>query len=982
VGQEKLVKSLRDHLAKGDVLVVAGTGVSIQASGGDKRAGWDGLIHNGIDHCVGTGLLTEDEANGLRDQLALNDATQRLEVAGRVSAALEAPNGEFRLWLQENIGALPLHDPDIIDAVHTLGASLATTNYDDFLSRGRAISVVTWTDGAAALEILRGDRRGILHFHGYYDEPESVILGIQSYEAILNSVGPQALQRAAVANLTFLFVGCGDGLSDPNFGVLLEWSASVLGKSIYRHYCLCRTGEADALKKRHTSAKRLSFIEYGDKYSDLEPFLRDLAPKRQHASSLPPAGYCFGRTNEVKDLVSALLKKKPRPIPILGGPGMGKTTIALTSLHDKRVAKRFGDRRWFVRCDGVKTRTELAASIARTLGLPITPNLEPAVLDALCEAPGVLVLDNAETPLDAETAQIEELLSVIGTMETLALAVTIRGHQRPLGVSWAPTIEPSRLAEKAAREAFVAAAGKKEFEKDPYLTRLLDVLDGVPLAITLMANFAQLFDSLELVWERWNTKRTAMLKDGIADRLHDIAVSYELSIGVLLPKARQLLSVLAMLPDGVAHIDLAGVFVDPDDAADELRRRAVVVDEEKRLRMRAPLREYVATAYPPEVADDARAVSYYLTLAATEGKKVGRAGGAEAIARLAPEVANMETMIIRAPEGQHEPITSAVYGWGEIMRFTGLGSSSAIERVMDQAIAAGINEQASRCMSTLADVALDRSDYDTARRLYEQALPLYQKVANLLGEGHCIRSLGEIALRRSDHETAAQQFEQALPLYQKVGAVIGEANCIRSLGEIALRRSDYQTARQRFEQALPLYQRVGSLLGEANCIRSLGDIDLNQSDYETAGQRFDQALPLYQKAGDLLGEANCIQGLGNIANRRSDHETAQQRFEQALPLYQKVGDLHGEANCIQSLGDIAHASGNPDDANSGYREALALHERIQDPFAIAGTHRRLARLAAEGDAKKSHVAAAREAWRSIKRDDLVADLDKEFGPEE
>jgi hypothetical protein len=44
------------------------------------------------------------------------------------------------------------------------------------------------------------------------------------------------------------------------------------------------------------------------------------------------------------------------------------------------------------------------------------------------------------------------------------------------------------------------------------------------------------------------------------------------------------------------------------------------------------------------------------------------------------------------------------------------------------------------------------------------------------------------------------------------------------------------------------------------------------------------------------------------------------------------------------------------------------------------SHRRLARLSAD-QSRKAHVDAAREAWRSIKRDDLVAELDKEFGPE-
>jgi len=945
VSQDRLLKDLRADLAKGNVLVVAGTGVSIQASGNQPCASWSGLISDGIDHCLGTNLITDDEAEKLRKQLAGNSPAKMIKVAETISTTLGAPDGEFLTWLQESVGTLSIKHREIIDTIYALGTSIATTNYDALLARACGIDAVPWTSPVAP-EFMRGDRDAVLHLHGYYLQPDSVILGVNSYKKILADRGAQAIQQALIARSTLLFIGSGDGLSDPNFGTLLKWSAAAFGKSRYRHYCLCRKSERAELQKRFPPSTRFFYIEYGDDYADLAPFLRRelvpyARPRKPTSSTLPAAGYCIGRDVEVEEVVATLLADKPQPLPILGGPGMGKTTIALTALHDKRVANRFGSRRWFIRCDGVKTRPEMAAAIAKVLGLAISLNIEQAVLNALEASPAALVIDNAETPLDASKAEVEELLAILSTIESLAIVATIRAHSRPSGMTWRKTIEAERLEMSVAREAFVAIAGKQQFKDDPYLERLLSVLDGMPLAITLMARYAEAYQTLEPVWARWQAKRTAMLKDGEgADRRTNIAVSYELSIAVLTPEARRLLSVLAILPEGIAAIDLASVVIDPDDASHELHRRALVFDEARRLRMLAPLREYVAAEHPPEEADERRCIDYYIGLAGNEGVKLGGADGKFAIARLAPEVGNIEAMFVGTGRGTYKPIAPAIQGWTELMRFTGLGSPDVLKQAALRASDAGNAEDFAWCIESLGSIALARSEYDEAQARYEQVVLLHQQAGSIVGEANCNRGLGDIALRRIDYAEAAARYEEALKLYQKIGAVRGEANCIHSLGNIALARSDKREARARYEQALPLYKNVGDLLGEANCVRSLGDVALWQSDYDGARARYDQAAPLYQKIGTLLGEANCLQRLGDIAR--------------LLRRKQEAKDL--------------------------YRKSLTLYERIQERYSIGVIHLHLAKLAST-EGRSAHVTAAREAWRSIKRDDLVAQLDKEFGAE-
>jgi tetratricopeptide (TPR) repeat protein len=278
------------------------------------------------------------------------------------------------------------------------------------------------------------------------------------------------------------------------------------------------------------------------------------------------------------------------------------------------------------------------------------------------------------------------------------------------------------------------------------------------------------------------------------------------------------------------------------------------------------------------------------------------------------------------------------------------------------------------CIALLGGIAIRRSDHEVARERYEAALPLFRKVGAVVGEANCIRSLGDIALRRSDHDGARGRYEAALPLYRKVGQVLGEANCIKGLGDIALRRSDPDGARERYEAALPLYRKVGHVLGEANCIQRLGDIALRRSDHDGARERYEAALPLYRKVGDVLGEAACIARHGDIALARSDHDDARERYETALPLFREVGDVLGEANCIQSLGDIDEANKDVASARRRWSEALTLYGRIPEPHSIGNTHLRLARRAATPAEGAAHREAARRAWASIDRADLIAEF--------
>ena len=950
------------------------------------------MLRNGAEWCAALDpKLREKWLGKVLDDIESDDLTDLLSAAYKITEKLGGVSGgQFRRWLHESVGRMQLRDKKLIEAIRDLKAPIATTNYDGLLEEVTGLDPVTWRDSARVQNVLQGREPAILHLHGYYRQPQSVVLGIKSYQETVNDTHAQTVLHALSFVKTLVFIGFGAGLRDPNFGPLLKWREATMPGAEARSYRLALDGERESLQKEHPPGQRIHVLAYGKEHRDLEPFLRRLVPAPAAkpvppapgtTGGLPPPRACFGRATEIEGLVTNLLAPQPLPYPVLGGPGIGKSTITIGALHDSRVISRYRARRYFVRCEAAPSRTATVAAIARLVGLDPAPGMEAVVLANLAAAPALLILDNFETPWEAEQAEAEELLGLLAAVPGLALVASVRGNERPGGLSWAEALRIIPLDPVAARQEFLDIAGRK-FEADPLLDSLLAAVDCVPLAIHLLAHAAEPDPSLENLWQRWQAERTALLKRGPGtDRLTNIELSYEISWNGprMTEDARRLLSVLAQLPAGVAAAHLSAINPADPGAATGLRACGLAYDEEDRLRILAPIREYVTHAHPPQAGDLEQAAAFYRRILIEHGPKVGDTGGLEAVRTLGPEAPNIEPMVLASiPDASAEELAKNASAWAEFARFTGVGSFALLERMVDAISVSGNPEALAQSLRCLATLYLDRSNYAAARERFEQALHLFREQGSMLGEANCIFWLGNIA-QRSDIAAARERFEQALHSYQQAGQTLGQANCIQSLGDIALRLSEHAAARDRYEQALPLYRQLGSTQGEAACIQSLGDVALHRSDHMAANERYEQALPLYRQVGDLLGEANCIKGLGDIALRRSDHASAHRFYEQALPLCRRVGSVQGEANCIQGLGDIARTRSDLAEARRCYEEALALYKRIEDFLSLGGSHRILA-LIAENDADRTrHVQAAREAWLKIARPDLIKRLDDEFG---
>jgi tetratricopeptide (TPR) repeat protein len=367
-------------------------------------------------------------------------------------------------------------------------------------------------------------------------------------------------------------------------------------------------------------------------------------------------------------------------------------------------------------------------------------------------------------------------------------------------------------------------------------------------------------------------------------------------------EARRLFALLGQLPAGLIAEDRDALLGgDGFDAEEVLLRLALAVQRHGRLDLLSPIRQHAARRHAPAAPDDSMWPEFFIGLTQRLGETIGTREGEGAVARLAPEYPNIEAAIRAAIAGRRRAYSmAALEGIGRLISFAFLPVQPLTELAEASQVVGDVRSAAS-CMTTLGDIALDRSEHDVARKAYEKALELYRKDGSVIGEANSMKSLGDTAVDRSDHEGARKAYDKALQLYREVDDLLGEANCTLRLGDIALDHSEHEGARKAYEEALSLYRDVGDILGEANCVKRLGDIALAGSDHERALTSYHDALRLYRQTGSARGEANCLKRLGDIALDRFDTEAARNSYQKALSLYREIGDLNGEAECLETL---------------------------------------------------------------------------------
>ncbi len=683
-----------------------------------------------------------------------------------------------------------------------------------------------------------------------------------------------------------------------------------------------------------------------------------------------------GRSEHLHQLAQAL--SQSRLVSLLGIGGTGKTRLALR--HGWAHLGEHPGGVWFCDLSAATTPAGIVHAVAQGLQLPLGAADPVQQVGHAIAGRGdcLVILDNfeqvarhAEATLGQWLQRASQAHFLVTTREVLGIVGEYTLALPPLSAAEGQAL----LRERAT------AAGALPFAPadEAAVTQLVQLLDGLPLAIELAASRMRLLGPAQLL-PRMN-QRFALLtsRGGRHDRQATLRATLDWSWDLLTEPERCTLAQLSVFEGGFtleaaqAVVDLSGtgeawVF---DTLLSLVDKSLVRPAAHQRFELLRSVQEYAAERLALPAAGGAAAASaasapqwrhlqYY---AAFDEEQAG--------AYQCVETGNLVMACRRALWLDQPQLACAalVTAW-EALKLTGPYTFAA--QLAEQVLASLPPGLALPARWVAASALYLLGDINRARAELETVLASDDPV--LLCKACC--ALGELESTGGSAQRAEALLDQALGLARQATQPALQCRALNGLGALAADQGRLDEARGHYQAALSMARACGSLRWEGGLLGNLGGLAHAQGQFDQADDFYQAALRIAGQVGDRRWEGNTRCNLGLLHLEQQCFDQAVSELRTALQSARGSGDLRLQCVVLNNLGLLAESQGRWADALGLFADAgdaaQRLHDRHAEGLSGAYAARVLARLG-RGGAASQHSDRAQRAMDGLD-DDFCAGL--------
>jgi predicted ATPase/DNA-binding XRE family transcriptional regulator len=652
--------------------------------------------------------------------------------------------------------------------------------------------------------------------------------------------------------------------------------------------------------------------------------LKDLKP----ALPIPPYAI-IGRERLIEQASAEITQAQARVLTLVGAPGVGKTRLALELAHRLHVG--FADGALFVELAPVRDVALVPAAIAEALRINDNTSADTpaAVFAALRNQHLLLVLDNFEQVLDAASFVAElvsrcaKLTCLVTSRERLRIRAEHALQVNVLAVPDAATVTLEVLQAAPASRLFITRATEANAnlnltEDDaPAIAELCAQLEGLPLALELLAARADLFSPAELlVHLQSGLGALDALEFGprdLPERHRGLRAAIEWSLRLLNDAQRKQFAHMAVFAGGFDESAARAIF---DNKITNLMALAqtnlIQVQAGGRCHLLEPIRQYTEEMLAK--TDDAEQVrqrhAQYFAALACDARDALLGPDAEAwTKRLEVEHANILAALQWALHNNHAEMALGI-GQG-IFRFwhrrgwwrEALGWLEAALQ-MDGAARAPLDLRA-KATRAAGYMAHTLGQYDRAEKHFSVSLSLSYELEDDEQVAAAYVGLGNLRREQGRFDESLSYFDRAIPLEPEPALKFPWQN----KADLLLRLGRLDDAAALYEQAMALNKRIGDEEGMAHTLRGLGEVAWRRGDTITAEHYFRENDVIARKLHHAIGLALTQKHFGNIACVRGHWAEAAEHYAEALTQMSQMGDRRGVCEVLAACVHLAVVTG-------------------------------------------------------------------------